>query len=79
VGLRDKLSRLEAETEGLYRVLQLPDGTKVRYSGEEMLDAVIAAIHQEEHPLLPCIRQIDSNQGISGLVLALEGSRGDDA
>ena len=79
MGLRDKLKRLEAETEGFYETLRLLDGTKVRYTGEEMLDAVIAAIHQEEHHLLPYIRQIDTNQGMPGLIRALEGSWEDGA
>jgi hypothetical protein len=74
MGLRDKLRHLERETEGFYHTLTLPDGTKVRYTGEEIVDAMIAAIHQEEHRLLPYIRQIDTNQGMPGLVRALEGS-----
>jgi hypothetical protein len=79
VGLRDKLSRLETETEGLYQTLTLPDGTKVHFTGEEMVDAVIAAIHQEEHHLLPYIRKKDTNQGMPGLVRALEASHSHDA
>jgi hypothetical protein len=44
-----------------------------------MVDAVIAAIHQQEHCLLPYIRQIDTNQGMPGLVRALEASHSHDA
>jgi hypothetical protein len=79
VGLRDRLEKLEQETDGFYQTLTLPDGTNVRYTGEEMLNAVIAAIHQEEHRLLPYIRQIDANQGMPGLVRALEASHSHDA
>jgi hypothetical protein len=74
VDLRGRLEKLERETEGFHQTLTLPDGTKVRYTGEEMVDAVIAAIHQEEHHLLPHIRKIGTNQGMPGLIRALEAS-----
>lgn len=74
MGLRDKLRRLEESTEGLYETLRLPDGTKVHYTGGEMLDAMSAAIHGQEHHLLPYVRQMDTNQGMPGLIRALEGS-----
>jgi hypothetical protein len=69
------MSRLEKHADVLYRTLRLPDGTEVRYTSEEMLCAVSAAIRQEEHRLLPYIRQIDSKDGMPGLIRALEGSR----
>ncbi len=75
--VKGRLSRLEVASGGLYRTLTLPDGTRVRYRPEEILEAVAAAIHQEEHRLLPYIRQIDTNQGMPGLIKALEGSRED--
>jgi hypothetical protein len=33
--LKDKLRRLEKASERLYKILTLPDGTEVRYSGDE--------------------------------------------
>jgi len=63
MGLRGRMSRLEKQADSLYRTLRLPDGTEVRYISEEMLCAVSAAIRQEEHRLLPYIRQMDTKSG----------------
>ena len=75
MGLRDKLRRLRRDTEGLYRTLTLEDGTKVRYAPEEMLDAISAAIHGEEHRLLPFVRREGTREGLPGLINALEASQ----
>ena len=69
------MSRLERQANGLFRTLRLPDGAEVRYTSEEMMVAVIAAMHHQEHPLLPYVRQLDTNQGMPGLIRALEESR----
>jgi len=74
MGLREWVKRLERSAEGLHNTLTLPDGREVRYTGEEMMEAVIAAIHQEEHHLLPYIRQMDTKEGMPGLIRALEES-----
>ena len=66
MSLRERLEKLERETEGFHQMLTLPDGRKVRYTQEELLDAMFAAIDEEEHRLLPYIRQIDTNQGMPG-------------
>lgn len=79
MGLRDRLRRLEEQSEGLYMALTLPDGTTVRYTGEEMVGATLAAIDQEEHPLLPYLRQMNTREGMPGLIRALEGSEADGA
>ena len=68
------MSRLERQANGLFRTLRLPDGAEVRYTSEEMLGAVCAAIRQEEHRLLPYVRQLDTTQGMPGLIRALEES-----
>ncbi len=73
--LRSRLERLELEAAGLYETLHLPDGTGMLYTGEEMLDALSAAIRHEEHRLLPHVRQVDTNEGMPGLIRALEESR----
>jgi polynucleotide 5'-kinase involved in rRNA processing len=75
---RGWVKRLERDAEGLHHTLTLPDGREVRYTPEEMLDAVIAAIDEEEHHLLPYIRQMDTREGIAGLVGAIEGSNADE-
>jgi hypothetical protein len=75
MGLRRWVKRLERDAEGLHHTLRLPDGTEVRYTGEEMLHAVSAAIRREEHRLLPHIRQMDTTEGMPGLIRAIEGSR----
>ena len=78
MGLRDRLRRLEQDAP-LGGTLRLPDGTEIRYGPEELLDALCAAIEGEQHRLLPYLRQIDTNQGMPGLIRALEGSRDDGA
>ncbi len=77
MGLEGRLKRLETAAEGLYKTLRLPDGTRVRYTGEEMLDAVIAAIDQREHRLLPYLRKMDADRGLPALVRSIEGSEDD--
>jgi hypothetical protein len=74
MGLRSRLEHLEKLSDGLYRTLNLPDGQQIRYTHEEMMAAVIAAIRQEEHRLLPYIRQMDTKKGMPGLIRALEES-----
>jgi hypothetical protein len=76
MGLRDKLRRLEDAASEFYGTLSLPDGTEIRYQGEEMLDALLATIDGQEHRLLPYLRQIDTNEGMPGLIRAIEGSGG---
>lgn len=74
MGLEDRLRRLEDASEGLYQTLTLPDGRTIFYTPEEAVDAMSAVIHQEEHRLLPYVRQMDTNQGMVGLIRSLEGS-----
>ncbi len=66
------MSRLERQANGLFRTLRLPDGAEVRYTHEEMMSAVIAAMHHQEHPLLQYVRQMDTKEGMPGLIRALE-------
>jgi hypothetical protein len=75
MGLKSRLEHLEKLSDGLYRTLTLPDGQQIRYAHEEMMSAVIAAMHQQEHRLLPYVRQLGTNQGMPGLILQLEESR----
>jgi hypothetical protein len=75
MGLRSRLEHLEKLSDGLYRTLTLPDGQQIRYTSEEMMSAVIAAMHDQEHRLLPYIRQLDTTQGMPGLIRQLEESR----
>ena len=74
MGLRGRMSRLERRAEALYRTLTLPDGRQIRYTDGEMMGTVSAAIHQEEHPLLPYVRRIATKEGMPGLLRALEES-----
>jgi hypothetical protein len=74
VGLRDRLRKLEKDAPAkLGGTLQLPDGSEIRYGSEEMLDALCAAMDEEEHRLLPYLRQIETNEGMPGLIRAIEG------
>ncbi len=73
-GLRARLERLEAGTEGLYTVLRLPDGAPVRYTTDEALEALGAAIHRTENPLLDRFVEADTTEGLPGLCRILVGS-----
>jgi hypothetical protein len=75
MGIKDRLRKVEQETEEFYETLELPDGTKIRYEVGEMFEALSAVLDHREHHLLPNLRQIDTNQGMPGLVRALEGRR----
>jgi hypothetical protein len=75
MGLRCRLWHVEKLSDGLYRTLTLPDGQQIRYTHEEMMAAVIAAMHDQEHRLLLYVRQLGTNQGMPGLIRALEESR----
>jgi hypothetical protein len=81
MGVKDRLRRLEQQTESYYNTLRLPDGTEVRYragsphNSGDAFNAFIASMKGEEHWLLPYIRQMDTTTGFSGLINALEGSR----
>jgi hypothetical protein len=75
MGLRGRVRRAEAGAAVFYKTLRLPDGTKVRYTGEEMLDAVIAAMNGEEHRLLPYLHKMDPGRGLPSLVRAVEGDK----
>ena len=69
--LNERLRRAEQEAEGLWQVLTLEDGTRVKYEPEEMVDAIVAVIDGEDHHLLPYIERMDPNKGIPSLMRAL--------
>jgi hypothetical protein len=69
-----RLTKLERESEGLFQTLTLENGTKVKYAPEEVLDAISAAIHGQEHRLLAFVRRKGTRQGLAGLINALEDS-----
>ena len=52
MGARRRLDKLEKEAQQHYEVLLLPDGTQVRCSSEDVLEALSAAISGQEHWLL---------------------------
>ena len=74
MGLESRLKRLEGQVEAVFRTLTLPAGRQIRYTDGEMMDAVCAAIHQEEHRLLPYVRRIATKEEMPGLIRALEES-----
>jgi hypothetical protein len=73
--VRGWIKRLEREAGPLHGTLQLPDGTEVRYEAPEMLEALLAAIEAREHRLLPYLKQIETSEGMPGMVRAIEGER----
>ncbi len=72
MGLRGRLGKLERELDAQYALLYLPDGTQVRYTGEDALDALVACMEGEEHWLLPVLRAADKSERLPGLIWALE-------
>ncbi len=73
--LRSRLEKLEREAGPLYKTLTLPTGGTLRYTGDEALEAMVAAIHEAEHPLLSRFLEAGTNEGMPGLCRALVGSR----
>ena len=68
-----RLEKLKQRAQVHYETLQLPDGSEVRYTGEDALDTVCATLDQEDHWLLPYLRQMETSTGLPGLIRALEG------
>jgi len=79
--MKVRLKRLEALEGELVGVLTLPSRESVRYrqgslyEGGDMYEAFVACMDRREHWLLPYIRQLDTNEGMPGLVRAIEASR----
>jgi hypothetical protein len=79
--MKHRLRRLEALEGELIGVLTLPSGEQVRYrrgsahDGGDIFEAFLACVNGREHWLLPYIRQMDTREGLPGLIRALEGSR----
>jgi hypothetical protein len=79
--MKNRLKRLEALEGEVIGVLTLPSGESVRYrrgsahDGGDIFEAFLACMNGEEHWLLPYIRQMDTREGLPGLIRALEGSR----
>jgi hypothetical protein len=59
--------------ERLY-TLYLPNGEKVTYDTEELLEALGATIERREYPLRSALKSTEGNNGLEGLVRALEAS-----
>ena len=49
MALRDRIKKLQREAGALYTTLSLPDGSEVRYTGDDALAALSACIDQREH------------------------------
>jgi hypothetical protein len=73
--LMNRIRKLEEQARQHFEVLLLPDGTQVRHTSEDVLEALSATLSGQEHWLLPAIRQVDTNLGLLGLICALESSR----
>jgi hypothetical protein len=73
--IRTRLDKLQKEAGELYDTLQLPDGTSVRYTGDDALSALVALMEGEEHWFLNHLQvaSLDSRQVLPRLVGALEG------
>ncbi len=73
--IRGRIDKLQQEAEGFYETLTLPDGTEIKYEADEMFEVLCAVFDRREHRLLPILRQMNTYQGMPGLVRAIEGSR----
>jgi hypothetical protein len=73
MNVRTMLNKLEERARQYYEVLRLPDGSEVRYTGEDALDALCALMDQEDHWLLPHLRRAGTRVGLPGLIWAMEG------
>jgi hypothetical protein len=72
---RTRLDALEGRVAATRTALVLPDGSRVLYTPGEALDALHAAIGDEEEPLLARFLEADTTEGLPGLCRALVGSR----
>ena len=75
MGLRRRVRSLERAAGHLLEAFRLPDGKVVRYSPPEMLDALAASLCRWEHPMLSSVREVDTSEGVVGLIRELEASR----
>ncbi len=73
--LRRRLDRLEQELGHNYEELRLPDGTTVRYSPQEAVDAFSAVLAGEDHALIQPFVAAGQTTGFPGLVRSLILSR----
>jgi hypothetical protein len=71
--LRGRLDKLEKRCGVCYQTLHLPGGETVRYTPEDSLEAFCASVDDAEHWLLPYFRRADTNEGMAGVIQALEG------
>ncbi len=68
---KTRLKKLEREAAQHYSVLTLPDGTEIKYTSDDALSAMFAAIDETDYWLLPHIRKIDTREGFPGLIRSL--------
>jgi len=73
--IRGRLDKLEQESEEFYETLVLPNGTEITYEAGELFDVLCAVLDGREHRLLPYLRAVDTNQGMPGLIRAIESSK----
>lgn len=73
--IRARLDSLEARVGAARTALVLPDGSRVLYTPDEALNALHAAIGDEEEPLLARFLEAETTEGLPGLCRALVGSR----
>ena len=64
--LRGRLRRLEREAAPFYKTLTLPGGETLRYTGDEALEAMMAATR---------FLEAETAEGMPGLCRPLVGSR----
>ncbi len=57
--MRRRLRRLEQQAGPLYDVVCLKDGTRVTFDADARLEAFLAEMAGEEHPLLDLLPRVD--------------------
>jgi|GEM_PF-5192131 len=68
--LSSRVARLEQSFKAVTASLIMRDGRRVQVSDVNILDCLVAAMHGEEHPLLPTVRDATREEG-SGKILGL--------
>jgi hypothetical protein len=66
--IESRLRNLEQHYEHLYQTLTLPNGERVRYTHDEVMGALSAAIRKREHHLLPYVEQLDTTEGVPSMI-----------
>ncbi len=75
MSLRRRVDTLQHEAEAYFNVLHLPSGEKIRYTTDDALAALNAAVKGEHHWFIDIAVQADTREGLCGMIWAITASR----